>query len=72
MIKPSILVEIKGGEPVCSVVSTDADAVLEAYKASTLEAYAFIRPVPAKRKNALKGGESTASVAPIKAAKKSK
>ena len=70
MIKPSILIEVKNGKPVCSVVSTDADDVLNAYKSSKVEAYAFVRPVPAKRKNALKGGGELPE--PVKALKKAK
>lgn len=55
MLKPSILITLENGKPVCQILDVDADKALQAYKATTSEAYLFIRPIPTKSKKALKG-----------------
>lgn len=52
MIKPSFLIVNQGGVPIVKVASLDADEVLQAYRQTDGEAYAFIRPAPSKSKSA--------------------
>ncbi|MCH1575944.1 MAG: hypothetical protein L7S67_06690 [Flavobacteriales bacterium] len=72
MIKPSFLVKVKDGKPIVDIVSLDADEILDAYKSSSDEVYAFIRPGYTKRKRAIeKAPAPLVKKAAKKASKKS-